>query len=62
LSFSSVFLSFSVHFIYSLFPFSFFRHRCSRISISRRKGFRSSTGIYATWSRLFTINWGFLLM
>ena len=25
----------------SLFPFSFFRYRCSRISISRRKGFRS---------------------
>jgi hypothetical protein len=26
---------------YSLFPFSFFRYRCSRISISRRKGFRN---------------------
>ena len=33
--FPFLFLSFSVHFTYSLFPFSFFRHRCSRISISR---------------------------
>ena len=32
---------FSVHFTYSLFPFSFFMYRCSRLSISRRKGFRS---------------------
>ena len=52
LSFSSVFLSpfpfFFVHFTYSLFPFSFFRYGCSIISISRRKGFRSWKGIYAT--------------